>query len=98
MVLYGLGAQLGYRASTGLDIRALRPLGLIPAIAPRPILLVYGSYEGTLAGARQAQALGSHVRLWEVPGATHGSYLWTAGEDAFREHVVGFFDEVLAPH
>ena len=97
MVLFGLGAQLGYRAATGMDIRVLRLLDLIPGIAPRPILLVYGSAEGTLAWARQAEALGDHVRLWEVPGATHGSYLWSAGEDAFRSHVAGFFDEALSP-
>ncbi len=94
--LFGLGALLGYRASTGLDMHGLKPLDLIPAIAPRQILLVYGSFEVTLAGARQAAALGDHVQLWEVPGATHGSYLWSAGETAFGEHVVGFFDTALA--
>ncbi len=97
MALFGLGAQLGYRASTGLDLRDLYLLDIIAELAPQRVLLVYGSHEGTLTGARQAAALGDHVALWEVPGATHGSYLASAGEDAFREHVVGFFEDALAP-
>ncbi len=95
--LFGLGARLGYRASTGLGIDALRPVAVLPEIAPRPILLIYGEYENTLAGARQASAENGHVRLWEVPGATHGSYLRSAGEAVFRAEVAGFFQAALAP-
>jgi dienelactone hydrolase len=95
--LFGLGAQLGYRAATGLDLSLLRPEADLAAIAPRQVLLVYGQYEVTLAGARQAAETHDHVRLWEVPGATHGSYLRSAGEAEFRQHVVGFFDEALRP-
>ena len=47
-------------------------------------------------GARRAATTYDHIRLWEVPGATHGSYLRSAGEETFRQNVVGFFDEALA--
>lgn len=93
--LFGLGAQLGYRAATGLGIDALRPVAILPDIAPRAILLIYGEYEMTLAGARQVAAENDHVRLWEVPGATHGSYLRSAGETLFSAEVAGFFEEAL---
>ena len=95
--LFGLGAQWGYRASTGLDLSLLRPEAGLASIAPRPVLLVYGQHELTLAGARRAAETYSHVRLWEVPGATHGTYLRAAGEATFSQHVVGFFDAALAP-
>ena len=86
---------MGYRAVTGLDIGVLKPLDVLDAIAPRPVLLVYGTNENTLHGARQAAAQHDHVRLWEVPDATHGSYLASAGETVFSEVVVGFFDAAL---
>ncbi len=95
--LFAFGSQTGYRVMTGLDAGALRLIDLIPALAPRRVLLVYGSFEVTLGGARQAADLAEHVQLWEVPGATHGSYLATAGEAEFTRQVVGFFDEALAP-
>jgi len=93
--LFGLGAQLGYRAATGLGLESLRPVAVLSDIAPRAVLLIYGEYENTLAGARQVAAENDHVRLWEVPGATHGSYLRSAEEDVFRAEVAGFFEEVL---
>ena len=97
MSLFGWGAQLGYRASTGLDMSLLRPEAGLAAIAPRPVLLVYGEYELTLAGARRAAETYDHIALWEVPGATHGTYLPAAGEATFSQQVVGFFDAALAP-
>ena len=48
------GAQVGYRVSTGLDMGVLSPVHQLGDIAPRQVLLVYGTREGTLAGARQA--------------------------------------------
>jgi len=93
--LFSLGARLAYRSATGLSISQLRPVDVLEEIAPRRVLLIYGSYEVTLAGAQQATALGAHIDLWIVPGATHGSYLASAGQTEYARHVVGFFDEAL---
>ncbi len=93
--LVAVGAQIGYRISTGLDMSVLTPINRLAAIAPRRVLLVYGSREGTLAEARQAAEAYEHVSLWVVPGASHGTYLASAGESAFRGHVVAFFEDNL---
>lgn len=97
MTLFGWGARLGYRASTGLNLDDLYLLDILANLAPQRVLMVYGSHEGTLDGARQAAALSDHITLWEVPGATHGSYLASAGTESFRENVVGFYEAALAP-
>lgn len=94
--LFGFGAQVGYRVATGMDINILRPIDAIPQIAPRRVLLIYGTLEPMTPGAREAARLGDHVQLWEIPGADHGNYLWVAGEDEFARRVVGFFDAALA--
>ena len=73
----------------------LKPEISVADIAPNRVLLVYGEYEVTLGGARRVAGAHDHVDLWVVPGATHGSYLASAGRDEFTQHVVGFFDEVL---
>ncbi|NPV65616.1 MAG: prolyl oligopeptidase family serine peptidase [Anaerolineae bacterium] len=95
--LFSLGARLGYRSATGMSLSQLKPLDVIAAIAPRRVLLIYGEHEVTLAGAQYAATLGAHIDLWIVSGATHGSYLTSAGQRAFTERVVGFFDAALQP-
>ena len=93
--LHFFGARLGYWLSTGDDMSALSPLRAIPQIAPRPILLVYGSNEPSLYGARlQQAAAGANASLWEVPGAYHGNYLTTAPE-AYERVMIGFMDSAL---
>jgi dienelactone hydrolase len=96
MSLFNMGARLGYRVATGTSIDRLRLWDALQQIAPRPVLLVYGEHELTLAGARQAAALGGHITLWEVPDAAHGTYLETAGRDEFERHVVSFFTAALS--
>jgi dienelactone hydrolase len=95
--LFSLGARISYRLSTGLNLADLRVLDHLPDIAPGRVLLVYGEHEVTLAGARDAAARHAHIDLWEVPDATHGSYLASAGEAEFTAHIVAFFDDALAP-
>lgn len=92
--LFRFGAHLGYRLTTGDSIDVLSPISAVPQIRPRPLLLVYGTGETSLAGARQMQAVGDHVRLWEVPGATHGSYVFTAPDD-YERIVIGFMDAAM---
>ncbi|MBZ0299128.1 MAG: prolyl oligopeptidase family serine peptidase [Anaerolineae bacterium] len=96
--LYRLSFIVTYRLITGTDIQNLSPMNAIPVIAPRPILLVYGSREVTLKGAEQmlerAIESGSPAELWIVPGADHGQYLSLAPE-GFVQRVVGFHQAAL---
>ncbi len=95
--LFRFGARASYRISTGLDLSVLRPINVIAQIAPRPILLIYGTAEPGLAGARlQRQQAGSNAELWEVPGAIHGRYLASA-PDEYRRRVIAFMSQALAP-
>lgn len=95
-ILYELGVHIGYRLTTGYDLSVLSPVSAIGEIAPRPILLIYGTAEPSLPGARmQLAAAGENAQLWEVPGAWHGGYLYTAPE-AFERRVVAFYDSAFA--
>jgi dipeptidyl aminopeptidase/acylaminoacyl peptidase len=95
ITLYRWGTYLSYRWITRLDIRLLSPVSVIDQISPRPILLIYGSREVSLAGGRQQQAAaGENAELWIVPGAGHGNYLSVAPE-AYGARVITFFDEAL---
>jgi pimeloyl-ACP methyl ester carboxylesterase len=94
-LVYKESFALGYRLITGVDIDRLSPLSVIGQIAPRPILLIYGSQECSLAGARQQQAAaGSNATLWIVEGARHGNYQEIAPEE-YEAHVVAFFNDAL---
>ncbi len=96
--LYRLGADAGYGLATGLEMQVLSPISVIDQIAPRPLLLVYGTHEPTLAGARlQLAAAGAQAVLWEVPGAGHGDYYATAPDEYVRR-VVGFLDGAFGVH
>ena len=93
---FRLGARAAYRVITGVDMSTLSPVSVIGQIAPRPILLIYGTNEPSLDGARQElAAAGSNAALWEVPGATHGSYLVTA-PDEYTRRVIAFMTASLA--
>jgi uncharacterized protein len=97
--LFAWGNSVGYRLITGLDIRVLRPIDAAPQLTTEQhLLLVYGSTEVTLNGARQtldiAQANGVDATLWVVEGAGHGDYLDVQPTE-FNEIVVGFFQQYL---
>lgn len=93
--LFRFSAFAAYRLVTGNDISILSPISVIDQIAPRPILLVYGTDEPGLHGARlQLAAAGSNAELWEVPGAGHGNYL-AAAPDEYPRRVVGFMGAAL---
>ncbi len=94
---FRLGARLSYRAIAGVDLSALSPVSVIGQIAPRPILLIYGTREPSFPGAHlELAAAGSNATLWEVPGATHGSYLVTA-PDEYAQRVSAFMTAALNP-
>ncbi len=95
-ILYGAGARLGYRLSTGLDMTVLSPVSVIHHIAPRPIQLIYGSREPSLPGAYlQQQAAGSNADLWVIENATHGAY-WQNAPDTFEARISAFMDAAFA--
>ncbi|MEO8610184.1 MAG: prolyl oligopeptidase family serine peptidase [Chloroflexota bacterium] len=97
-LFYEFGVRVGYRWTTGYDLSVLSPISTIGEIAPRPILLIYGTAEPSLRGGRlELAAAGDNAQLWEVPGATHGSYSWTAPE-AFEQRVVDFYDKAFDLH
>ncbi|NDJ60427.1 MAG: prolyl oligopeptidase family serine peptidase [Chloroflexi bacterium] len=96
--LFRFGMDAAYRLSTGMDMNNLKPIAVIDTIAPRPILLVYGTNEPALDGGRlQAQAGGPNTALWEVPGAGHGNYLAVA-PDAYPQRLITFMDAALRPN
>jgi pimeloyl-ACP methyl ester carboxylesterase len=84
-----------YRLVTGHNIRVLSQVRVIEHIAPRPILLIYGARESSLASGRQQKAAaGDHAVLWVVEGAGHGQYLQVAPAE-YESRLVSFFDEAL---
>ncbi len=84
-----------YRVVTGKAIRYLSPLAVIDQIAPRPVLLIYGSTERSLEGGyQQYAAAGQNAELWVVAGAGHGDYLEIAPVE-FEERVITFLDKAL---
>jgi dienelactone hydrolase len=90
---WSLGAS--YHLITGVDIHKLSPTTAVTQIRPRPILLIYGSLERSLEGARQQQAAaGENAELWVVEGARHGQYLSVAPEE-YEAHLIAFFDRSL---
>jgi dipeptidyl aminopeptidase/acylaminoacyl peptidase len=95
LTLYYGTIRLTYRFLIDLDINRLSPVKVIHQIAPRSILLVYGSREISLPGARrQQQAAGDNAQLWVVDGAGHGNYFVVAPQ-AYEARIVSFFDKAL---
>ena len=95
LTLFRWAIGVTYRLVTGLDINQLSPVSVIGEIEPRPVLLIYGTRETSLAGGHQQKAAaGDNAQLWIVEGAGHGNYLSLAPE-AYEERVVTFFDKAL---
>lgn len=93
--LYRAGAHLAYWLATGMSMAVASPISAIDEIAPRPIQLIYGSIEPSLAGAHlQLAAAGPNAQLWEVEGATHGAY-WNTAPDDFERRVIAFLDRAF---
>lgn len=94
-VIYKQTVALSYRLLSGVELAKLSPQSVIGQIAPRPVLLIYGSRETTLDAARaQLAAAGPTASLWVVDGAGHGDYLTVAPQE-YEARVVGFFDAAL---
>lgn len=90
--LFRWGALLGYRVNVGVEMSVLSPINAIDDIAA-PVFLIYGTNEPGLAGAREMTRVGGdNVRLWEVPGATHGGYMGAAGAE-YAQRIEAFLAE-----
>ncbi len=91
------GAVLGDRLG-GLRPDDPQPIAVVRRIAPRPLLILTGTADGTVPPA-MARALyaaaGDPKRLWLVDGAGHGGYGQAA--PGFGAEIRGFFDGALAP-
>lgn len=93
--IYKGAMGLTYRAVTGVSIHRLSPLDAIAVITPRPILLIYGTEERSLAdGIEQYNAAGENATLWVVEGAGHGDYVRVAPA-GFEWRVITFLDQAL---
>lgn len=93
--MFRLGAHAAYRLIAKQPLSVLSPLSVIGQIAPRPVLLIYGSAEPSLYQAyQQLAAAGATAQLWEVPGAGHGGYIYAAPAE-FEARVIAFLDAAL---
>lgn len=81
----------------GLDISQVRPVDDMPAISPRPVLLVHGALDETIP-VSNAYRLYAAVReprdLYILPNAGH-CCLPQAGGKEYVRRVVGFLDRYL---
>ena len=90
------GAHLALRHG-GFDLRAYRPLESVRRIAPRAVLLIAGSEDGSVPPrmARQLYDAALDPReLWLVAGAGHGDAI-ERQPDEYERRLVGFFDRHL---
>jgi fermentation-respiration switch protein FrsA (DUF1100 family) len=84
-----------YWLQVGENPWRVSPIDDLPAISPRPVLLIYG--EGELLGGGgdlQFSAAREPKELWVVPGGSHGrNYL--VAEEAYEARVLDFFNRNL---
>ncbi len=89
---------LGLQAVRGIS--GMRPVpslfGVMPDIAPRPVLLIAGGdvEEEVLANRRYRAEGGPGVELWTVPGAGHTAGLRERPAE-FERRVIGFLERAL---
>jgi uncharacterized protein len=71
-------------------------VGLMPAIAPRPVLLVASKRmpEEPLVSRMLQRSGGESVHVWEVPGAAHTGGL-RKHPDEYERRTIGFLDRAL---
>jgi dipeptidyl aminopeptidase/acylaminoacyl peptidase len=78
----------------GVNPDNVRPIDVIGAIHPRPLLMITGTLDGDTpvpVMRRLFEAAGAPKELWVVPGADHGTYFKTAPAE-YESRVVAFLD------
>ncbi len=83
---------VAYTLSVGVWPGQVSPLDDLPAISPRPVLLIHGENEvERTRGQAQVEAAGPPKELWVVPGAGHGQYESVQPAE-YEKRILEFFD------
>jgi dipeptidyl aminopeptidase/acylaminoacyl peptidase len=93
--LVGELAPMQARRLKGVDVDESRPVDVMCAISPRPVLLIYGTEERYVmpdSGARMFAAACEPKELWLIEGAAHGGFAGAAGPDEYARRIIAFFD------
>jgi uncharacterized protein len=87
--------SLSYFGLVGVWPAQVDPVLDLPAICPRPLLLVFGEYEiANNRGYEQFAAACEPKQLWVVPGVGHGGY-YQAWPEEYEARIIQFFDDAL---
>lgn len=82
---------------TGIQIEDIDPLSAIDALAPRPVLIIYGEADSIVpndAGALLYAAAGEPRELWSLPEIEHMQVYRTFPEE-YTQRVTAFFDHAF---
>ena len=87
---------LSYRGLVGVWPLEVSPVSDLPAISPRPVLLVFGEKEmANNRGNDQLAAAREPKQMWVVPGVGHGGY-YQAWPEEYERRIIQFFDQALS--
>jgi pimeloyl-ACP methyl ester carboxylesterase len=88
-------ATLINRVLAGVNSLASQPVAQIPAILPRPIMIIHGADDRLIPPAQAEQlAEAAHTSVWLVAGANHARTYHTAPSE-YTRRVADFFDKSL---
>jgi pimeloyl-ACP methyl ester carboxylesterase len=85
----------------GIRAESVSLTGAMPALAPRPALVVAGAQDPFVPESQSREvfdAARSPKELYVVAGALHGQYARIPAGPAYLDRIGRFFDESLAPH
>jgi dipeptidyl aminopeptidase/acylaminoacyl peptidase len=88
---------LGYELYFRTRVDAISPIGVVAAIAPKPVLIIAGEGDKLIPsdnGRKLFAAANEPKGLWIIPGADHGGTLAAAGIE-YEKRVGDFFDKNL---
>lgn len=90
------GAYLTGRFIVGEDLQQVRPVEVLPQLAPRPVLLIHGDADELVPFSHLARLTTAYpaAEVWPVAGASHvGSY--QVDPRLYVDRVAGFLDQSL---
>lgn len=88
--------SLWYRLRAGAWPSQVNSINQLPALAPRPILLIFGEREAENNAALEQFAAARQPReLWIVPGTGHGGY-YQADPQEYARRLIGFLESARA--
>ena len=86
---------LNYRGLVGVWPAEVSPVNDLPALSPRPLLLIFGEKEiANNRGYDQFAAAREPKQMWVAPGVGHGGYN-QAWPDEYEARIIQFFDGAL---